>query len=253
MPKADKNPRLAIISLTCCEGCQFAILDLGEKMVELFKNFVVVEFSLVQDEKNNKEYDFVLVEGTPITKENFKKLELARKSAKTLIALGSCAHLGGFQQLKNYVDKEEKIKYVYQFPKGLDNPEIKPLSYFVKVDYVIHGCPITGGEFLRIMMELRNGITPKIPDRTVCYECQIKGNPCLLQQGKPCFGPVILGGCEAVCPSHGFPCYACRGPVSEPNLESLKQIFKEHGLEDKFEILMQEFGAADEVLSIEKK
>lgn len=246
MPKNNKV--ISIISLTCCEGCQFAILDLGSRLVELLNDFDLREFHLVMDNKAPKPLDIIIVEGTPITAENFQKLEEARKRAKVLVALGSCAHLGGFQQLKNYGDKIKHINYVYKFPKGLDNPEIKPISDFVKVDFVIPGCPITKEEFFRLMSDLRDDKIPHIPDRTVCWECQLKGNECLLQKGLPCYGPVILGGCDAVCPSHGFPCYACRGPVREPNLASLREIFKQNGHEKDFEILMQEFGAADEVL-----
>ncbi|MFH1366560.1 MAG: hypothetical protein ABIH38_01045 [Patescibacteria group bacterium] len=248
MPKNKKKKVISIISLTCCEGCQFAILDLGPRLVELLKDFDLREFHLVMDDKSLKPLDIIIVEGTPITKENFKKLEEARKRAKVLVALGSCAHLGGFQQLKNYGDKIKHLNYVYKFPKGLDNPEIRPISDFVKVDFTIPGCPINNEEFARIMADLRDDKIPHIPDRTVCWECQLKGNECLLQKGLPCYGPVILGGCDAVCPTHGFPCYACRGPVREPNIESLREIFKKNGHEKDFEVLMQEFGAADEVL-----
>ena len=249
-----KNKKvISIISLTCCEGCQFAILDLGPRLLELLKDFDLREFHLVMDDKKEKPVDIILVEGTPITQENFKKLEEARKRAKILIALGSCAHLGGIQQIKNYGDKIKHINYVYRYPNKLDNPEIKPLSAYVKVDYVIPGCPITNKEFYRLMAELRDDKIPHIKDQTVCWECQIKGNECLLQKGLPCYGPAILGGCRAVCPTHGFPCYACRGPVREPNVESLREIFKKNGHEKDFEILMQEFGAADEVLSKSKE
>ena len=194
-----------------------------------------------------------MVEGTPITKENFKKLEEARKKAKYLIALGSCAHLGGIQQIKNYGDKKNHINYVYPKPEGINNPDIKPISDFVEVDFTIPGCPINNKEFLKVMEDLADDKVPHIQDKPVCWECQLQGEECLLQKGLPCYGPITRGGCEAVCLSHGFPCYACRGPVSKPNVKSLRNIFKKHGLEKDFEVLMQEFGAADEILNKEKK
>lgn len=246
MPKKIKS--LSIVALTCCEGCQFAILDLGPKLLALFKNYDLREFHLVMDDKSAEKVDIIIVEGTPITKENFVKLKEARGKAKYLIALGSCAHLGGFQQIKNYGDKVKHLNYVYKKPDGINNPEIKPISDFVKVDFTLPGCPINNEEFLRVMQDLAEDKIPHIEDKPVCWECQLKGNECLLQKGLPCYGPVTLGGCEAVCPTHGFPCYACRGPVTKPNVKSLRQIFKKHGLEEKFEILMQEFGAADEIL-----
>ncbi|MDZ7798299.1 MAG: hydrogenase [Patescibacteria group bacterium] len=252
MPVKKNKKILSIISLTCCEGCQFAILDLGEKMLKLFKHYDVREFHLIQDDKKAKAVDVIIVEGTPITKENFKKLKKARQKAKYLIALGSCAHLGGIQQIKNYGDKKKHLDYVYDKPAGINNPEIKPISHFVKVDFTIPGCPINNKEFLRVMYDLAQDKIPHIEDKAVCWECQLRGNECLLQKGLPCYGPVSLGGCQAVCPTHGFPCYACRGPIKKPNVKSLRQIFKKHGLEKDFEILMQEFGAADEILKKEK-
>jgi len=250
MAKArSKKKTLSIISLTGCEGCQFAILDLGERLLHLLENFDVREFHLVQKNKKALKVDIVLVEGTPITKDNFKKLKEARKRAKFLIALGNCAHLGGIQQIKNYGNKDNHLKYVYDKPEGINNPEIKPLSSYIKVDFVIPGCPINNEEFLRVMWDIAKGRMPKIPDRPVCWECQLKGSECLLQKGLPCYGPITLGGCQAICPSQGFPCYACRGPIKRPNIRSLRRIFKEHGIEKDFEVLMQEFGAADEILA----
>ncbi len=171
-------------------------------------------------------YDIALVEGCPVTKDNFRKLKEIRQQSKILIALGACAHLGGVAEIKNYGDKEEKMRFVYKNIEGIDNPDIKAIGEVVEIDGFIPGCPINNKEFYRIVMELAEGKTPYIARRPVCYECQLRKNNCLLQEGKPCFGPVSLGGCEAVCPSNGFICEACRGPLDGTSVEKLHKIMK---------------------------
>ncbi|MBU3965040.1 hypothetical protein KKG29_02915 [Patescibacteria group bacterium] len=222
MPKL----KTAIISLTCCEGCQFAILDLGEKLLEVAEILNLEKFELASSKKGLGPYDIIFVEGTPITKENVVTLIKARREAKILVALGTCADLGGVAEIKNYsrAGRGKMLEYVYKNIEGIDNPKIKPISVYVKVDAKIPGCPIEKKEFLKFVRELGAGKIYKIPDIPVCYECQLKENSCLLQEGKPCFGPVTLAGCGAICPSNNFICEACRGPIRDRNLTSLKKI-----------------------------
>ena len=112
MANKIKKPVIGIISLTCCEGCQFAILDLGKRLLEIFEHFDLGEFGLVEDQRERPHYDIAVVEGSPITEDNIKRLKEMRRKSKFLIALGTCAHIGCVQGIKNYVDKDKKIKYV---------------------------------------------------------------------------------------------------------------------------------------------
>jgi len=244
------KPKTAIISLTCCEGCQLSILDLGEKLLDIAEKLDLRSFRLASGTKNFPgPYDIAIVEGCPVTKDNFEKLLEIRKQSKVLIALGACAHLGGVAEIKNYKgNKDEQIKYVYKNFEKIDNPDIKAVGEVVPIDAFIPGCPINNKEFYRIVMEFAEGKKPSIAQRPVCYECHLRKNKCLLQEGKPCFGPVTLGGCEAICPSNGFICEACRGPLKGTSIEKLREIVKDkmsnedlmkiseiYGVKDKFE------------------
>jgi len=172
-----------------------------------------------------------------------------------LVAIGACACMGGVQQIKNYGGgKDEMVKWVYPNIKGIDNPDIVPISKVVKVDLEIPGCPINTEEFWVLARKLIKGQIPKIPQRPVCYECQLRENSCLLQKGLPCFGPLALGGCGAPCPSSNYPCDICRGPLKDNNLENIKKILAEKALptgrqadEKTIEMIMERFGAKDEV------
>ncbi len=242
--------KTAIISLTCCEGCQVTILDLGEKLLELLNFIDLAYFPLGKELKGREleeKYDLALVEGAPITTENIETLKKLRENSKILIALGACAHIGGVAEIKNYGDKEKDIRYVYKNVEGINNPEIKPVSAYVKIDGAIPGCPIDKDEFVWFIKELLAGKTPLIPKRPVCYECQVRENECLLQKGLPCFGPVTLGGCQAVCPSNNIICAGCRGPLKERNLASLKYILKDQMSGEELMRVAEIFGAKNDL------
>lgn len=243
-----KKPTIAIISLTCCEGCQVAVLDLGEKFFDLAGHFTIGEFAFLEDKPELTIYNVVFVEGAPISKENIERLKDLRSRSKILVALGACAALGGIASIKNHQDKNERLRYVYKNFENINNPDVKPLSAYVKVDLEIPGCPIDKKEFLQIAKKLIAGIPVKIPQRPVCYECQLKQNKCLLQEGLPCLGPMILGGCGAVCPSSAYPCDGCRGMMKEINIENFnKQLAQQGYSEQEIKMILQRFGVEDKI------
>lgn len=242
-----KKPTIAIYSLTSCEGCQFTLFDLGEKFLDFLKKVELAEFRLFEEEKDKGEiYDIVFVEGSPITRENLELLKKIRERAKILVVLGNCAALGGIPELKAYQKRKRKaLCYVYKKPKTIDNLEIKEVNKIVGVDFIVPGCPINGEEFLALAYDLISGKIPKIPERPVCFECQRNGNECLLQKGKLCLGPIILGGCNAVCLNSKMPCWGCRGLLDKANVNNyLKLVGRKFSIEE-FERALEIFGVRD--------
>jgi len=55
-------------------------------------------------------------------------------------------------------------------------------------------------------------------------------NECVLQKGRLCLGPVTYGGCNSVCRNNDIPCYGCRGPLDDANLDAITGIFEDAGL-----------------------
>ncbi|MDD5627297.1 MAG: sulfhydrogenase 1 subunit delta [Patescibacteria group bacterium] len=234
-----KKKTLIITSLTSCNGCLFSILDLGQTFFKVLEDFELVDFHLIEDKKANSEIDIdiAFIEGTVTREEEKIKLENLRKQAKTLIALGACAHLGNIQKIKNYGNKDKILKYVYPSSgKKIDNRKIEPLSAYVPVDFIIPGCPPNNQEILEVLRQVAIGSKPHLPDRPVCYECQIKNYPCLLLEGKPCLGPMIRGGCEAICLKSNLPCTGCRGRVNEPNEKKMQELLGNKEYERVLEI-----------------
>lgn len=247
-----KKLKLAIISLTACEGCQAVILDLGKKFLDLLKtSYELVEMSLIEDKPDLKKYDVCIVEGSVITKQDKKRLLKARKKSKILIALGACACLGGIPEIKNYTDKLKAVKYVYQNIKKIDNPEIKPLKEYVKIELEIPGCPPTGSEILEALKQLTYARIYKIPKRPVCYDCSLATTPdCFLQKKQLCLGPISITGCDAICPKNNYRCEGCRGPLLDKSMNNIQNIltfFKQRAEPREIELLFQKFGLQDDV------
>lgn len=263
-----KKPKIAIVSLTSCEGCQFALLDLGEKFFDFLKKVELVDMALIEEkpfleekidpvrgkkdlaEAQNKQtsngVDIAFVEGNPITKENIETLKKIRKQAKTLVVLGNCAALGGIPEMKNYEPKEKTARFLYKKLKETANPEIKELDNFVKVDFTIPGCPITSSEFLRIAGDLVKGKIPEIPQNPVCQECSRRATPeCFIVKKEICFGPVSLAGCGAVCPRNGRQCFACRGFLKNVNIKGFVSGLEKNKSREEIDDDLEIFGLRD--------
>ena len=155
--------------------------------------------------------------------------------------------MGGIPEIKNYHEGTSTIKHVYRYIHGIKNPPIREINNFVKVDFIFPGCPISGEEFLHYIPELIKGNIPIIPDQPVCVECKKKGNRCLFLDKKPCFGPMILGGCDAVCPTSRMMCQGCRGIRPTGNVTAMKATLKNMMTDEEFENTAEIYGLKDDI------
>jgi sulfhydrogenase subunit delta len=220
------KPKIAIYDFTDCEGCEVKLISLREKLLEIEKKVNIVNWRLGQEKFEPGPYDITIIEGTPITEVEVKLLKDLRENSKILIALGACAGLGGIPAIMPQKDRKywyEKIYTSQYLPRGLN---VLPLSAYVPVDFIIHGCPVEEEEVVRVIEELLAGKKPYYRDYSVCFECKLAGNKCRIINNKPCLGPVTQGGCRAVCITGGSPCYGCFGLRSEANVLALIKILK---------------------------
>ena len=241
----DKKPVIAILSLTCCEGCQVAIFDLGERFLEFLTKVNIGDFRLAEDLPDVKKYDIAIVEGSITRDSDIPRLQKIRDTAKILITLGACAHIAGINALKNFQSKAEYQSDVYPTDPGkYETAKARAIHEIVKVDAFIPGCPIDTGEFVRVVKNLVLGKDPAIPTYPVCVECKKNENICVYEKGIQCLGPIIRAGCGARCPSNGGYCFGCRGVIPEPNLNSQQDIMQKYNLtfdqmKDKLKLFLQ--------------
>lgn len=247
--------RVGIIGLTCCEGCEFAILDLGNRFLELAKRIDLVQWRFIkEDPPELGPFDLCFIEGSAVTKANLKTVKELRKKSKMLIVLGNCAHTGGIHRMKNWSGRFKALGDVYENYEGLDNPDILPISKIVKVDFTIPTCPVNGEEFLRIVLQILAGKKPSIAQNPVCLECQINENECLLQNGELCCGPITLGGCNAVCCNSKQSCWGCRGLLEEPDVDKfVKNCFLAGHNASEVKKVLEIFGIKDDWLDQAEK
>ena len=229
--------KVGVQSITGCAGCQLSIYFIEDILLELLDKIDIVAAPMIK-EKNVEEYDVLLVEGSVSSQEDLDRLMKFREQAKVLVALGACACHGGVQSMKHLLsDKEakeaEQAVYGNKFPSepGLKSITSVPIHKYVKVDFYIPGCPPDKQEIVQVLKWLIQGRRLKAFDKAVCHECSLKENYCLLDQGIECLGPLMNGGCRALCPSFNHPCTGCRGLLDDANLESGKQVLKDKGFD----------------------
>ncbi len=227
------KPKVAFFDFASCEGCQLAILDLEDEILDLVNVVEIVNFREAISERSD-DYDIAFIEGSISSEHQVERIKDIRSKAKLLITIGACAATGDFQYMSNFFDFEEVKKYVYgDKAKYFDPIASKPVDEFVKVDFKIPGCPINKYEFLRVVKQLIAGGLPHIPNYPVCVECKLKDNECLLKKGIPCMGPVTRAGCGAICTQNFKACFGCRGLAPEVNIESFKKVLKEVNLSEQ--------------------
>jgi coenzyme F420-reducing hydrogenase gamma subunit len=226
------KPRVAIFDFACCEGCQLQIVNLEEEILDLIGAVDVVEWREAMSEQSH-EYDIAIIEGSITRPEDEHRMQIIRSRAKIVIALGACATIGGVNKMKNNFDLNEVKRCVYG--KDAEMPHLattttRAVHEVVAVDYKIHGCPINGEEFARIIRELLLGRKPVIADYPVCVECKAKENVCRYEYNEICLGPIIRAGCGAPCPTAGWRCFGCRGFVDNPNVDAAKEVMDKYKL-----------------------
>ena len=229
-----KKPKVGFYGLTGCAGDLLNIINCEDELVELFDVFEIKSFVMASSAKDESVHlDIAFVEGSVSTEKDLEDLKEIRKKSDMLVAIGHCAAFGGVQAMHLGDGKwKDRYKKVYGGEKAvtLTKPmEPKPLSAYVKVDYVIPGCPISKEQFLHAAGRLLLGTVPNLYTFAVCAECKWKENECLLMKGLPCLGPLTRGGCGAICPSFGVPCIGCWGPVDEENISSEFKLLLEKG------------------------
>ena len=179
-------------------------------------------------------YDLSLVEGSITTPHDLERIQQVRRLSRTLVTIGACATAGGIQGLRNFQDVTEFTSVVYASPEYVSTLATStPIADHVQVDFELRGCPIDKTQLLEVISAFLAGRRPEIPSHSVCVECKLRGNTCVMvAHGTPCLGPVTQAGCGALCPSFNRGCYGCYGPMESANPPPLSQQWKAQGVNE---------------------
>ena len=209
-----KKLRIGLYCLSSCEGCIVQILNLEEELLEMMKYVDIVECRVLGI-RGGEPVDVAFVEGFVASRGEERKLVRIREKTKILVAIGDCACSGGKFLIKDFDESEIRAD---------------PLNRFVRVDYYLWGCPIDQKEFFSLVRSILHDRKIQEISRTVCSECILYEEECLLDRGVICFGPITQGGCDALCPRNGRNCIGCRGLSEDANIEAFIEILQEKGI-----------------------
>jgi len=228
----QQKPRLAVWKFASCDGCQLSLLDCEDELLAVADAVEIAYFQEATRGRVSGRYDVSLVEGSITTPHDAERIREVRKRSKTLITIGACATAGGIQSLRNFADVKEFAAAVYARPDYIDTLATStPIADHVPVDFELRGCPISKHQLLEVVSAFLAGRKPVTPPHSVCVECKLKGNVCVMvAHGTACLGPVTHAGCGAICPSYDRGCYGCFGPKETPNAPSLSRRLADLGM-----------------------
>ena len=229
-----RKPRLAVWKFASCDGCQLSLLDCEDELLAVAGAIDVAYFPEATRAEISGTYDVSLVEGSVTTAHDAERIQDVRRRSKALITIGACATAGGIQALRNFADVKEYTSVVYARPDYIETLATStPIADHVPVDFELRGCPISKHQLLEVVAAYLVGRRPVTPAHSVCVECKLKGNVCVMvAHGTPCLGPATHAGCGALCPSFNRGCYGCFGPMETPNAPALSEQLRKLGMDE---------------------
>ena len=227
-----KKPKLAVFKFASCDGCQLSLLDAERELLPVAAAVEIANFPEASRRIVKGPYDVGLVEGSITTPHDVERIRDIRKQCHFLVTIGACATAGGIQALRNWKDVRDFTRAVYASPEFISTLDRSlPIGSFVHVDFELRGCPINKYQLLEVLNAYLNHRRPNISTHSVCVECKLGTNVCVLVAGgTPCLGPATQAGCGALCPSYARGCFGCYGPMENPNAASLSKRLKDLGL-----------------------
>jgi sulfhydrogenase subunit delta len=230
---AKRRPKLAVWKLASCDGCQLSLLDLEDHLLALADAVDIAYFKEATSNESKGPFDLSLIDGSITTEHDARQIREIRERSRYLVVMGACATFGGIQALRNFADVHEYTKLVYAKPEYIRTLATSTgVAEHVPVDFEVRGCPPNKHQLLEVVSAFLNGRRPNIASHSVCVECKLRGNVCVMVTGTPCLGPVTHAGCGALCPTYHRGCYGCFGPKEEPNTTSLAHAFEKAGMPD---------------------
>jgi F420-non-reducing hydrogenase small subunit len=208
---SDK-PKFAMYWAASCGGCEIAVLNIHEKILDVDANFDIAFWPVAMDAKYKDVEEMedgsillTLFNGGIRTDENEHLAKLLRKKSQILIAFGACAIEGGNPGLANFSTKEQIFETAYstvstdnpdgiypqpsyEMPEGTISiptfePVLRTLDQVVDVDYYMPGCPPEShqiGAVIDLVIQVLEGkaeLPPKgatigVGTSTCCDECE---------------------------------------------------------------------------------
>jgi F420-non-reducing hydrogenase small subunit len=245
------KPKIAFYWCASCGGCEEAVVDLGETLLDVAEQADIVLWPVALDYKR-KDVDALpdgsilvsFINGAVRTSEQREWAEMLRRKSRLVVAFGSCAQMGGIVGLGNLFRRSELIAAAYDEAATVENPSrpavvcaidghgltlpqfsstVWRLEDVIEVDYYVPGCPPARKVVAdAILAVLRGGLPAKgtvlAPDFALCEECprkESKPEKLLLREFKQIHQAAVD---ESTCLlAQGF---LCMGPATRAGCEA---------------------------------
>ncbi len=204
---ADKKLQIALYWGAACGGCDVAVLDTNEFILDVAAVADIRLWPIAADGKYKDieamadgELDLAIFNGGVRNSENEHIAHLLRQKSKLLVAFGSCAYMGGIPGLANLTSREKILETAYRRNPSIEwgnrvvpQPETKlngkeleipkfyrrvyKLDQVVDVDYYIPGCPPQPDRVRETLLAIVKGeLPPKGSvvgafDHALCEDC----------------------------------------------------------------------------------
>lgn len=204
-----EKPKVAFYWCASCGGCEEAVVDLAEAILDVVAAVDIVFWPVALDFKRKHVEAMAdgailatFLNGAIRTTEQEEMVHLLRRKSQLLIAFGACSHLGGIPGLANLSDRASIFRTAYLESPSTVNPDgvlpkirhkenghtvtlpgfydtVRTLDQVAEVDYYIPGCAPTPKIILAAVQTLLSGALPPkgtvlAPDRALCDECPRK-------------------------------------------------------------------------------
>ena len=205
------KPKVAFYWCASCGGCEEAVVDLAEQVLDVVAAVDIVFWPVALDFKR-KDVEAMadgaitatFVNGAVRTTEQEEMVHLLRRKSQVLIAFGACSHLGGIPGLANLSDREGVLGTVFRDVPTMQNPDgvlpqarwrddgrevtlptlfdtVRTLDQVTDVDYYLPGCAPTPKLIAEAVGALLSGALPPkgsvlAPDVALCDECPRKAS-----------------------------------------------------------------------------
>ena len=204
----SEKPKVAFYWCASCGGCEEAVVDLNEGILDVAARVDIAFWPAAMDFKHgdvaamaDEELAVSFINGAVRTDEQASMARLLRAKSALVVAFGSCAHTGGIPGLANLTSLAEVRRTSYRESPTVDNREgpipgpaaassrglslpevwdgVHSLDQLVSVDYYVPGCPPTPtilGEALEALLSAdpppRGSVLA--PGKALCDTCERK-------------------------------------------------------------------------------
>jgi len=200
------KPKVAFYWCAACGGCEEAVVDLADKLLDVTAAVDVVFWPVALDFKRTDveampdgSITAAFINGAVRTSEQEEMARLLRRKAQVVVAFGSCAQSGGVPGLANLYERDDILESSYRSAPSVSNPDgtlprqhhaddgralelpefhdrVHALGQVIPVDYSIPGCPPTPKLLADAVAALLAGKLPEpgavlAPDQALCQQC----------------------------------------------------------------------------------